>query len=264
MKRMAIILAATLIWPWAVLAGPCAAPDHSSRVSGGGECLIIRTFEQKGETGIGAMYVLLHGNHSDGSPATSMFKVAESLAVKSLPGTVAVALVRPGYNDDEGNYSTGNRSRIDNWTAPVIDDIADAIARLKEFYKPKRVVLIGHSGGSAVSGVILGRHPGLADAALLFGCVCDVRQWRVGRSGSLWASESPGDYVARIPPRTKIAVLVGAGDTVTMPSLSEGYVASLADHGLAVTFKVLDGRDHYNIIRSEQIIETALRLGAGE
>lgn len=245
-----------------VLAAPCEAPDLLTRVSGRGECLIIKTVENKknGETNL--LYVLLHGNHSDGSPAISMYKVAQSLIDKAPPGTVAVAIVRPGYNDDEGNFSTGDRNRADNWRGAVIDDIADAIARLKEFHKAKRLVLIGHSGGSAVAGVILGRHPGLADAALLFGCVCDIRQWRVGRTGGLWTSESPSDYVARIPPKTKIAVLVGVGDTVTMPSLSEGYVASLADHGLLVEYKAIEGRDHYSIIRSEQIVETALRLGA--
>lgn len=244
------------------LAAPCEAPDLLTRVSGRGECLIIKTVENKknGETNL--LYVLLHGNHSDGSAAISMYKVAQSLTDKAPPGTVAVAIVRPGYNDDEGNFSTGDRNRADNWRGAVIDDIADAIARLKAFHKAKRLVLVGHSGGSAVSGVILGRHPGLADAALLFGCVCDIRQWRAGRSGGMWTSESPSDYVARIPPKTKIAVLVGVGDSVTMPSLSEGYVASLADHGLPVEYKAIEGRDHYSIIRSEQIIETALKLGA--
>ncbi|CAA6604639.1 conserved exported hypothetical protein [Rhodospirillaceae bacterium LM-1] len=244
------------------LAAPCDNPDRVTRVSGRDECLIIRTFEQKGETGVSLLYLMLHGNHSDGSPATSMFNVAPSLIEKSPQGTVAVALLRPGYNDDDGNYSTGERNRADNWRADIIDDIADAIARLKDFYKPKRLVLIGHSGGSAVSGVILGRHPGLADAALLIGCVCDLRQWRAGRTGGLWTSESPSDYVERIPPKTLISILVGASDNVTLPSLSEGYAAQLSKHGLSADFNIAQGRDHTNILRSGHLIDMALKLGA--
>jgi pimeloyl-ACP methyl ester carboxylesterase len=246
--------------PVSAFAASCEAPDNVTRVSGRDECLIARTFEAKKDVHPPVMYVLLHGNHSDGSPATSMFKPAQSLVEKSRGSAVAVALVRPGYNDDEGNYSTGSRNRAGNWTTDVIDDIADAIRRLKEQHKPSRVVLIGHSGGSAVSGVILGRHPGLANAALLVGCVCDVRQWRSGRTG-FWTSASPSDYVKRIPPATQISVLVGANDTVTIPSLSESYVADLTDHGFKVNFKLAEGRDHYSIIRGEQMIDMAMRLG---
>ncbi|MBF0268599.1 MAG: alpha/beta hydrolase [Alphaproteobacteria bacterium] len=262
--RIFLALLAFVLLADPVLAAPCDKPVSPLRVSAREECLIARTFESKEGASPRLLYVLLHGNHSDGSPATSMFKVAQGLVDKAPPGTVAVALLRPGYNDEEGNYSTGERNRVDNWRSAVIDDIADAIANLKRHYHPQRLVLIGHSGGSAVAGVILGRHPGLADAALLFGCVCDIRQWRAGRSGGMWTSESPSDYVTRIPPKTKIAVLVGAGDNVTTPSLSEGYVAALADQGLPVDYKAIEGRDHYNIIRSEQIIETALKLGVGE
>lgn len=246
----------------AARAAPCEAPDNSTRVSARSECLIIKTVKKEGGASAqSVLYVLLHGNHSDGSPATSMFKVADTLIEQAPPGATAVALVRPGYNDDDGNYSTGNRNRADNWTAPVIDDIADAIKTLKEFHQAKRVVLLGHSGGSAVAGVILGRHPGLADAALLVGCVCDVRQWRAGRTGGLWSSESPGDYTKRIPAKTRIAVLVGSNDAVTPPPLSEGYVADLADRGFLVDFKIIEGRDHYNIIRADKMFPMALKLG---
>jgi pimeloyl-ACP methyl ester carboxylesterase len=257
-----LLLLALLLAPSLAKASPCESPDMLTRVSGRNECLIIRSFDnQKGTAEPPVLYVMLHGNHSDGSPATSMFKPAQTLVEKANRPSVAVALVRPGYNDDLGDYSTGNRNRADNWPTDVIDDIADAIRRLKEHHKARRVVLVGHSGGSAVAGVILGRHPNLADAALLVGCVCDLRQWRAGRAGGLWTSASPGDYVGRIPPGTKISVLVGAGDSVTSPSLSEGYVADLTDHGFKVDFKLQEGRDHYNIIRWDGMYDMILRLG---
>lgn len=261
MRPAALLIALLCFTPQAMAA--CDAPDNLTRVSARDECLLAKTVKKDGGTGQPVLYVLLHGNHSDGSPATSMFKVADTLIEQAPPGTTAVALVRPGYNDDQGNFSTGDRNRADNWQVSVIDDIADAIKTLKEFHHARRVVLLGHSGGSAVAGVILGRHPGLADAALLVGCVCDVRQWRAGRTGGLWTSASPGDYTGSIPPKTRIAVLVGAGDNVTPPALSEGYVADLADRGFLVDFRIVDGRDHYSIIRADKMFAMALRLGQG-
>ncbi|MBF0169372.1 MAG: alpha/beta hydrolase [Alphaproteobacteria bacterium] len=262
MRLSLLALFCLVIFSGEAFAAPCDAPDNRTRVTAGTECLLIRTYGKKGETGPRTLYVLLHGNHSDGSPGTSMYRVAKPLAEQASANSVAVAILRPGYNDDEGNFSTGERSRIDNWTAPVIDAIADAIARLKDFHKPDRLVLIGHSGGSAVTGVILGRHPGLADAALLIGCVCDVQTWRVGRSSGTWFSESPSTYIERIPKTARIIVLAGGGDTVTLPSLSQSYVDRLKASGIETELLLDDSRSHTSILASPLLIESALRLGA--
>ena len=154
---------------------PCIAPDNISRVTGGKECLLIKTRRHEERAKASTLFVLLHGNHSSGSPAISQVPVAEALAGSGDDGAVAVAIIRPGYNDAEGNYSSGNAAgRSDNFQTDNIDIVADAISRLKDFHKPQRLVLIGHSGGAAMAGVILGRHPGLADAAVLVGCPCNV------------------------------------------------------------------------------------------
>ena len=75
---------------------PCADADKLTRVTGGQECLIARTYRKSDGSAPVTLYVLLHGNHTSGSPATSQFKEAESLAGKTPQGTVAVALIRPG------------------------------------------------------------------------------------------------------------------------------------------------------------------------
>ncbi|TAN44431.1 MAG: hypothetical protein EPN26_16800, partial [Rhodospirillales bacterium] len=264
MRFVSLVLPVFLALFSQALAAPCEAPDHKTQVTARQECLLIRTYVQKGEGVPRTLYVLLHGNHSDGSPGTTMYRVAKPLADRAPPNSVAVAILRPGYNDDDGNYSSGERNRTDNWTAPVIDDIADAIARLKAFHKPDRLVLIGHSGGSAISGVLLGRHPGLADAALLIGCVCDVQTWRVGRSGGTWYSESPSDYIGRIPNTTRVIVLAGGGDTVTLPSLSQTYVRELRVNRIETELFIDEGRHHTSILASSLLIESALRLGVAK
>lgn len=263
MRTFAIIAATLLYWASAS-AAPCPAPDHLTRITGGQECLIIKTYRKSDGADRTTLFVLLHGNHTSGSPATSQYRVAEALAARGGPGTVAVALIRPGYNDDAGNYSSGNAAgRADNFTATNIDIVADAVARLKSFHKASRVILLGHSGGAAMAGVMLGRHPGLADAAVLLACPCNVPAWRVmsGRSGTAWTSESAVDYVGKIPPQTRVAVLVGARDTVTAPALSREYAEALKRHGIAAELVILEGIDHVSVIDSPRALSEALRLG---
>lgn len=241
---------------------PCADADHRTRVTGGAECLLIKTYG-KAAPGNTTLFVLLHGNHTSGSPAISQYKVAEALAGKAPAGAVAVALIRPGYNDDAGNFSSGSAAgRADNFTAANIDIVADAIARLKNHHGAARVVLLGHSGGAAMAGVILGRHAGLAGAAVIVACPCDVPAWRAlsGRSGTAWASESAIRHVDRIPARTRVAILVGARDTVTPPWLSRDYAEALRRRGLEAELSVLESVDHASVIDSPEVVEAALRL----
>jgi len=255
--------------PWALAllaaiaaAAPCDAPDHLTRVSGGGECLLIKTFGQAAQAA--TLFVLIHGAHSSGSPATSMVGPAAALQRQAGPNTVAVALLRPGYNNAAGEYSSGNAvGRADNFYAENIDAVADAIRRLKAFHKARRVVLIGHSSGAAIAGVILGRHPGLADAAVLAACPCDVPTWRAmrGRSGSPWISESALRYVERIPAATAVAVIVGTQDVDTPPALSVAYAEALRARGIAAELSLLDGIDHVAIIGAPEVLAAALRLG---
>jgi pimeloyl-ACP methyl ester carboxylesterase len=244
-------------------AAPCAAPDNLTRVTGADECLIIKTYISKEASSQRRLVVLLHGNHSSGSPAISLYKVAEDLVLVAPAGTVAVAMIRPGYNNADGEMSSGDAAgRADNFTAQNIDIVADAIARLKHFYKAGRVVLVGHSGGAAMAGVMLGRHPDLADAAVIVSCPCNVPSWRAmrGRAGSAWSSESAVNYVDRIRPAVAVSVIVGKQDDVTPPALSSEYVETLRRQRLVATLTLLDDVDHVNVIASETVIQEALRL----
>jgi pimeloyl-ACP methyl ester carboxylesterase len=259
------LVAVTALFVAAAHGAPCVEPDNLTRVSGGQECLLLRTYAHAAAEN-STLYVLLHGNHTSGSPATSQFKVAERLAGAGPPGTVAIALIRPGYSDDRGGYSSGSAAgRNDNFTATNIDIVADAVARLKAHHRAVRVVLLGHSGGAAMAGVMLGRHPGLADAAVIVACPCDVPAWRAmtGRSGTPWTSESAIRYVDRVPAAARVAVLVGARDTVTPPWLSNDYAAALSRRGLQAELSILDGHDHASVIDAAEVVEAALRLGRG-
>jgi pimeloyl-ACP methyl ester carboxylesterase len=228
-------------------------------VTGGKECLVIKTYRGADIGNEPNLIVVLHGNASKGGPATFHYAVAQALAV---PNVVAVAMIRPGYYGETGHISTGSDlGRNDNYTAEVIDNIADAVRTLKDVYKPRKVIMVGHSGGAAIAAVTLGRFPRLINGAVLVGCPCGTGNWRIGEPGSLMAhSENAARWVERIPGDAHVAVLVGSDDTRTPPFVSERYVALLKARGIAAILTEIPQADHDAAFRSRTTLMTALEL----
>ena len=110
--------------------------------------------------------------------------------------------------------------------------------------------------------MILGRYPGLADAAVLVSCPCDVPRWRVTRGGPWRASQSPSDWVASVPPGTQVVTLAGSADDNTLPELSEDYAAALTRRGVTAQYVPVPGSGHNETFRSPLVVDAALRLGA--
>ena len=246
----------------ASLPSACSPADNTSRVSGGNFCLVIRTFGESGAAPV--LYVVLHGDTSAGGPSTFHYSVAEALQRGGPAGSVAVAMIRPGYYDNAGNTSTGsNYGRRDSYTAENIAAIAGAIRTLKTVHGAQRVVLVGHSGGAAIAGVILGKFPGLADGAVLVSCPCDIAAWRLAHGTAWGQSESPSDYVDRIPAKTHVVAVSGEADTNTNPTLSRDYVESLKQHSIDARFEIVPNANHNSALRSPAVLSAALALGSG-
>ncbi len=207
-----------------VAAEPCAA-DNRARVAANDECLEIRTYGESAERT--SLIVFIHGDGYRGGPSDYMYPLAQKFGAK---GVVAVGLIRPGYYDSWGNHSTGNSYREwDNYQPDVIETVAAAVMVLKTHYEAEYVVLAGHSGGSAISGVIIGKYPGLVDAVVLGACPCNVPDWRIMRRGrNNWPlSLSPHDFIGKIDMETTVVAVTGGNDGNTEPVLARDYVASL-------------------------------------
>ncbi len=243
------------------LAKPCDGPDDVSWVTGAKECLVIRTFRSTGDLSHPTLVVVLHGDVSSGGPANYHFALAQKLVdAPDAQNLVAVAMVRPGYPDGASNTSTGDTfDRHDHYTPENIDAVADAIRHLKEHYQASHVVLVGHSGGAATSAVILGRHPGLAAAAVLVSCPCIISTWRARRSPWL-RSESPHEWVKKVPETSRIVALTGTDDTNTQPALAEEYVELLHKRGIDARFIAVPGASHNSAFRSAQVEEAVVSL----
>ena len=107
------------------------------------------------------LVVVLHGDAPFNKPDyqdTFAAKVAAAYA-----DVITAAILRPGYTDPQGNTSEGDRGLAtgDNYNAQNVDALAAAIGELRRRFKARRVVVVGHSGGAAITANILGRHPAL-------------------------------------------------------------------------------------------------------
>ena len=170
-----------------------------------------------------------------------------------LHDIVAAGLLRPGYTDNAGDRSDGRRgeARGDNYTAEAVDAVATAARTLARRFMARRVVLVGHSGGATIAAIVLGRHPEVADAALLVACGC-------GATRSL----QPLDVARGIRQDVTVRLLVGAEDAVTPAEQSRRYAEVLRQRGLDAQVTVLPGLGH-DITFTGPVFSEVARLSGG-
>ena len=186
-------------------------------------------------------------------------------AANQIHGIIAAALVRPGYTDVDGDTSDGVKGGAfgDNYTPEVLDQMDAAIRQLKSQFHPSGVVLVGHSGGAAICADLIARDNGLARAALILSCPCDVPAWRKHmntlRPNPLWdkpvTSISPMSVVSEISPKTEILMMVGDKDDIAPPEFTERYAAALRKHGIEPHVTTLPGQGHIIVYDSAVIQE---------
>lgn len=245
-----MLIAASLLFAQSSSAAVCEAETFETNVSGEEQCLLMRRF---GDVQPDTMLVWLHGDVSAGGPANYHFKLAEkSAADYSKFKALSVALVRPGYPDGDGQTSSVSMfhsGRRDHHTKENIEEVGFAIERLRNHFKPKHVMVIGHSGGANTAAIILGMKPKIIDSVVLVGCACDLVTWRSGRSH--WSrSEDPIKWAQKIEKNVRVIALTGEKDDNTFPSLSQSYVQKLKDNGIQAEFQLLHGENHNSSFRS--------------
>lgn len=222
----------------------CESPDNVNYVSGSAHCLAIKTHSPSSGSKK-TLVVALHGDLSRGGNADYIIRVARRAA---RYGAIGVAMARPGYTLD-GRTSSGvptrEQSRDEIYTADEISSIGVAVESLKKHHGAERVVMVGHSGGAVVSGVILGRFAPLVDVAILVSCPCDIPAWRYSNGKKeLPNAESPIDYLSSVSKSSKIFALTGARDTNTGAELAQDYVEKARSAGLDAAFFMIEKAGH--------------------
>lgn len=264
----------------------CAAitactPDNTSRT--GGETLWLNVDQGRLKAQVFAretvsdrpiLVLILHGDIPNPRPEYQYLVAraltlgwpdvpARSATLRSALGkdwqdddVVAAGILRPGYSDPSGDRSSGDMGRAvgDNYTAEVVDAIASATRQLREISHARAVVLVGHSGGGAIVANILGRHPKLAEGALLVACGCDPEAWRsrmraqrpIGHEPN--PSLMPLSLVGQVHPETLVRLIVGAEDDVAIPDDSRRYAEALQRRGVDARVTIEPGLGHNILI----------------
>lgn len=190
--------------------------------------------------------VVTHGDRGSGD---YLLDLAGQLAG---PGVVSMVLARPGCSVN-GRRSSGthNSKKGDHYTSGNISAVNDALEAIKAHYQTDQLYMIGHSGGAATTGVILGKYPETLQGAVLISLPAHVKKWRRhrdsqrGRRGSGWPrSLSPHSYVDDIPQEVPVVLIVGDKDTNTPVWLSELYLEKAVAEGKSVIMTVVPGAKH--------------------
>lgn len=225
------------------IASDCESPDNQTLVQGDSHCLVIETTlaTQHTET----LVVVLHGDTSRGGPVDYAFRWAKNFAG---PTETAVGMARPGYTAygrKSSGTATRDQTRDQRFNLKEINSIGIAISRLKSHHQPKQLILVGHSGGALITGVLLGSQPNLIDGALLVSCPCNVPRWRrTHNRKQLTSAQSPHKWLKKTRLDVRIIALTGSRDRNTFPRLAKKYVEAANKRGIQAEFTEVFGSGH--------------------
>jgi len=255
-----ILLCLLGVWPplSARAAVGCDANDPASSLrTATGDCLSFRA-SSNARPGL-PLIVFMHGDGGafvNDSTWAALGEGADALAAATA--ATFVVLVRPGYSGPGGRSSGSAKPNDDDYTAENARLVADAITALKLRLKPTRTIVGGTSGRAAIAALAIARHPGVADAAWLVACPCQIQPWRAWRQQSAnrnrpWsASLSPEESLAGVPRGVRIAAVVGDKDQNTLPRFSEAYVAAAKARGIDASLTIVPGAAHGSAWRSRE------------
>ncbi len=199
------------------------------------------------------LILVLHGDAPFNDPSYQ-YSIAKKIAAENK-NVVAVGILRPGYKDDEGNRSQGERGEAtgDNYTKEVLESINNLTSELKNKYNPSRITLVGHSGGAAISANLISQYPDIYSNALLISCPCDLHQWRkhmkkLQPDTQIWdkkvSSLSPIEGIKTIDDATQIAIVHGVNDRIVPINIANEYVNALEENKKNVNLVILEGQGH--------------------
>lgn len=242
------------------------ADDFKSSVKTSSGCFAI-DFNQSTDPAGNPLVVFIHG---DGGPirrSTEAYReeYANQFSLLRNAGINVVVVLRPGHRLTDWSQTSGYpTTKNDNYTGDIIEGISEVMARLRNHFAPSKIVLLGHSGGAMISGIIAGRHPGAADAAVLVAWGCNTqewRQWRIeskGRRNQWYDSLSAHDFLSEIPKGMRVIAITGSEDTNTKPSFAQDCTAQMKALGLNVDMRKIDGHGHSSTFGASDVTDAVI------
>ena len=210
------------------------------------------------------LVVFLHGDRKDKSD----YKIKEqgnfTKAIKEEKDNINFFyLARPGHKFTGRSRSVGKWKNYEvlnkkiervvfkkGWEMGRL--ISQALYRLKEYYKPDELIVIGFSGGSINMAVIVGKVPGLIDKGIMGGCDCQMqkRQFWIG-----------AEFIKYIPPETELILITGKDDEYI--NRNTHYVREAKKQGKNVVHHIVAGEHSVKstLLKNEgfEILKEALK-----
>jgi len=186
------------------------------------------------------LVVFLHGDYK-GSGTNETPKSMSGFS-KIIPDDANFFfMARPGHKFPGRVRSAGKWTSADNINAHPdrvawkkgwgsIKLITQTIYRLKEFYQPEKVIVIGFSGGAQDVGVMSGKIPGLIDVGILGGCDCFVSKRK------FWI---PAEFIKTIPHDMPLIMISGKTDDYI--HRAKAYYEIAKNEGLNVELHLVPG-----------------------
>lgn len=220
--------------------------------------LAVQTFGPARGGNVRTLVVVLHGDR-----APDHYGFAET-AARTIPQSAAVAMLRPGFADEAGNTSPGERGGEmgDSYTLDRINAVGDSIAALRRRYPNARTIAVGDAGGAAMAANLAGIRPGVFDGMVLVGCPCALPEWRKSMKWKTPVqSLDPLQTAGGILPGLRSAILVGANDKVTPVKFSRAYAEALTLRGIATDYRIVPGKGH-DLLGDPEVLAATQRLAA--
>lgn len=183
------------------------------------------------------------------------------------PDILLISITRPGWTNIKDHKSEGklNISNGDNYIPKEdVDPIYRVIKKLKKKFKTLETLVVGHSGGAAITGILYGRFTKLVDSAILISCPCIVPLWRrdyynniIKKTNKLFCmpkfkSHSPHQYVKKISSNLNIHIFAGNKDKNTLPIYSQEYQILLKQNNKNSKLYFFEN-DHLSILKNEKV-----------
>ena len=211
------------------------------------------------------LVIFMEGDYRGSKPNNVKQHYPMSAAIKDEKENINFFyLARPGHKYSGRKRSVGKRTNSQmsgSWNAvykkswDAIRLSGAAIKKLKEYYQPDELIVMGHSGGAQETSILIGRMPGLIDKAILSGCPC-LEGWPDKRNNP-W--ESPANQIAHIDPKTKITIITGKSDRETHTDESKKYAIYAKKQGLNVELHVVKGGHEFKQLKGRtEIMKAAI------
>lgn len=215
------------------------------------------------------LVVVLHGDADTSIAPTYSF--AQSTA-GVLSGSTTIALLRPGYADETGRRSPGERGagNGDGYTRERIGEVARSLIDLRKRYRRANIILVGEGGGAALAANLVGIYPTLADGVLLASCPCALPEWRraMARQQPGSGFDQPVDSldplqtIGGVPAALRAAVLVTGDAPNGLARYSRTYAEALALRGIAVDFRLLPKANEDSLLADPELTAALQRLAS--